>query len=167
MCTARSLPYGGGGVSLDRVPPDRDPLERKLHNRSPPPFGQTDGSEKITLPQTSFAGGKNEEAIIKENAKAGVRCECALVISDRSGVGGGSSCRGWCLPAGGGLPVRPQLWTGWQTRVKTLPCRNYVVDGNENANAFTLAKTAWKWMWGKARAHPPNPAHVTHLAIIF
>ena len=35
---------------------------------------------------------------------------------------------GGCLP-GGCLPDTP-LWTEWQTGVKTLPCCNYVADGN-------------------------------------
>ena len=46
MCTARSLPYGGlcpGGSML---------------GRPPSPGGQTDACENITLPQTSFVGGK-------------------------------------------------------------------------------------------------------------
>ena len=26
--------------------------------------------------------------------------------------------------------IHPPRWTDWQTGVKTLPCRNYVADGN-------------------------------------
>ena len=41
---------------------------------------------------------------------------------------GGVVCPGGggCLTRGCGHP-----WTKWQTRVKTLPCRNYVVDGKK------------------------------------
>ena len=80
-CPLFTVPREGGGISLDRVP-----LGEEVTQESPAPFRQRDASEKITVPQTSFAGGKNEEAIIKENAKADVRCECALVISDRSDI---------------------------------------------------------------------------------
>ena len=80
------------------------------------------------------------------------------VPSSAVGVGGwGGSTGGICLPEGGVsacwgggmvsacqwgcLPVRevftqmvvgqtpPHLWTEWQTRLKTLPCRNYTADG--------------------------------------
>ena len=54
-----------------------------------------------------------------------VRC------SDRREGGvcrGGAVCSGVCVPRGG-LPDTP-LWTEWQTGVKTLPCRNFVADGN-------------------------------------
>ena len=64
-----------------------------------------------------------------------------------------STCQRGCLPARGCLPTRgmsaclwvvsacrsgvvclpgsppPPTWTEWQTRVKTLSCRNYVADG--------------------------------------
>ena len=45
------------------------------------------------------------------------------------------SARGWlpggCLPGEGVSARHRPLWTEWQTGVKTLPCRNYVADGNE------------------------------------
>ena len=69
------------GVSLDRDTPRQEVTSYRAL-----PLGQTNASKNITLPQTSFAGGKNGEAKIKENANADVRCECALVISDRSDI---------------------------------------------------------------------------------
>ena len=59
--TACSLPYGGGGGGspgqrpslTENLPWKRAPLDRET------PPGQTDACENITLPQTSFAGGKN------------------------------------------------------------------------------------------------------------
>ena len=50
MRTVRSLPYRGGSLSRGGLPGQR------------PPCGQTDTSENITLPQTSFAGDKNNFA---------------------------------------------------------------------------------------------------------
>ena len=46
-------------------------------------------------------------------------------------------CLQGCLPGAGVclgracLPDTFPLWTEWQTPVKTLPCRNYVADGNQ------------------------------------
>ena len=63
----------------------------------------------------------------------------------------GSVCPGMCLPRGhlvcrlprwgvspggvfpGGVCQTLPLWTACQTLVKTLPCHNYIVDGNEKA----------------------------------
>ena len=47
-------------TTLDRDPLDRDPeirLEATWDQRQRGPYGQTNASENITLPQTSFAGG--------------------------------------------------------------------------------------------------------------
>ena len=55
MRTARSLPYLGGlslGVSLNRNHSGQEVTSYKN-----PPCGQTNASENITLPQTSFADG--------------------------------------------------------------------------------------------------------------
>ena len=59
------------------------------------------------------------------------------------GVCPGGVCRGGCLPGevseqGGGVYpsmhwVPPYEHNAWQTPVKTLPCCNFVVDGNKNA----------------------------------
>ena len=70
MCTAGSLPYRGSPwqkplgqrpphwteITLDRDHPwpDRSDIVQK------PPLGQTNTSENITLPQTSFAGGNKK-----------------------------------------------------------------------------------------------------------
>ena len=47
----------------------------------------------------------------------------------------GVSAQGGVWPGGvcpGGLPRGVSgLWTEWQTGVKTLPCHNYVADGNK------------------------------------
>ena len=72
-----SLPYLGGGSPWTETPPgqrppgqrplDRDPIDRDPPLQRPPrqevtsyidPRRQTNVSEDITLPQTSFAGGK-------------------------------------------------------------------------------------------------------------
>ena len=46
--------------------------------------------------------------------------------------GGGGSGQGGCLPRGDVCQITsPPPWTEWQTPVKTLPCRNYVADGNK------------------------------------
>ena len=53
-------------------------------------------------------------------------------VSAWQGRAGEGVClpRGVCLPGGGRyLSVTLPLWTEWETRVKTLPCCNYVVDG--------------------------------------
>ena len=43
----------------------------------------------------------------------------------------GVSAQGGGVSARGVAPRHPNpLWTEWQTPVKTLPCRNYVADGN-------------------------------------
>ena len=43
-------------------------------------------------------------------------------------------CWGVSAREGGGIPActeaNPPLWTEWQTGLKTLPCRNFVVNGN-------------------------------------
>ena len=83
LITVRGSLSGGGGVSLDRDPLDRDPLpwtetpqkEHWTRDRDPPrrnigpvsqtgsdiiqrpPCGQTNTCKNITLSQTSFAGG--------------------------------------------------------------------------------------------------------------
>ena len=55
-------------------------------------------------------------------------------------LGGGGVCPGW----GVWVSARHPSWTEWQTPVKTLPCRNYVVDGNKNIGYFQrlLIKTS-------------------------
>ena len=47
-------------------------------------------------------------------------------------------CQGVCLPSRsrGCLPDT-HLWTEWQTGVKTLPCRNYVEDGNDGGTLWS------------------------------
>ena len=69
MRTARSSSRPGGGVStrhpLEQAPPPRpgNPPRPGTHTpaRADPPWTEflTHASENITLPQTSFAGGKN------------------------------------------------------------------------------------------------------------
>ena len=52
----------------DPLPLDADPLVMwpVMHARKPTPYGQTNTCENITLPQTSFAGGKY--AFISDNS---------------------------------------------------------------------------------------------------
>ena len=54
---------------------------------------------------------------------------------------GGGVCPGWGTRPGGGLPGgiwQTPLWTEWQTRVKTLLCRNFVAGGNKNSNCCQM-----------------------------
>ena len=56
--------------------------------------------------------------------------------------GGGGYLHGSVCPEGGvclGVSARHPPWTEWQTGIKTLPCRNYVADGN-NGNRFWTTK---------------------------
>ena len=48
---------------------------------------------------------------------------------------GGGVCPGACLPLGRVSQTTPP-WTIWQTWAKTLPCPNYVVDGNKTDGIF-------------------------------
>ena len=65
MRTARSLPYGGGSLDRDSTL-DRDPLDRAPPGQRPPqqrripPWKDKNTCGNITLPLTSFAGGKND-----------------------------------------------------------------------------------------------------------
>ena len=57
--------------------------------------------------------------------------------------GGGAVCLAEGVSACQGgvyLPHAPP-WTEWQTRVKTLPCRNYVADGKN----WNLKIKFWSW----------------------
>ena len=73
MRTARCLP---SGPPLDRN--SLDPGQRPPLDRDPPPCGQTDTCEYITLPQTSFAGGKNKSNQIKFCSRVAM-CLCKPV----------------------------------------------------------------------------------------
>ena len=61
---------------------------------------------------------------------------CTVRCSGRLGGGGAAQGGGFCLK-GGGVSAqrvsgrRPLLPVDRMTGVKTLPCRNYVADGNE------------------------------------
>ena len=95
---------------------------------------------ELTLQTTLFAH-KTQECIP-------VWCvpSTAMVVSGKGGAvvsAQGRICLGWCLPRRGvclgvsaqgrGVSARhpPPPWTESQTGVKTLPCRNYVADGNK------------------------------------
>ena len=82
MRTARSLPYGGvcPGSLPDRDPSDRDPqtyqwTETPLDRdppwtetpwtETPPVNRMTHRCKNITLPQTSFAGGKKLDGLLE------------------------------------------------------------------------------------------------------
>ena len=70
----------------------------------------------------------------------GVSAKKGVGVSGQRGIYQGGVCPGGYLPRGvcpgGCLPrgclVDTPLWTEWQTPVKTLPCRNYVADGNND-----------------------------------
>ena len=47
------------GTPLVPDPPDQTPPDQAPPRTRPPPRGQTHTCKHITLPQTSFAGGKN------------------------------------------------------------------------------------------------------------
>ena len=63
---------------------------------------------------------------------------------------GRDDCPGGCLPGGvcpggvcpGGVWQTLPPWTEWQVLVKTLPCRNYVADGNETLNVTVYVQYA-------------------------
>ena len=63
-CTGGLCPVGDlcpWGVSVRETP---SPVHGgSLSGRPPPPCGQTDACENITLPQTSFVGGKNRHYV--------------------------------------------------------------------------------------------------------
>ena len=88
------------------------------------------------------------------NKNAGCVPSAAVVVSvcpggclPRRMSAQGGVCPGGCLPRGvcpgrgcwvsaQGIYQTPPLWTEWQTDVKTLPCRNYVANGNNDLLQF-------------------------------
>ena len=55
----------------------------------------------------------------------------------------GGVCPG-AMSARGCLPDTPPPWTEWQTGVKTLPCHNYVAEGNESFwSKINISYTIW------------------------
>ena len=73
---------------------------------------------------------------------------CRREVCLPAGGGRGVCCQWGCLPVKGGVcpggcgTDTPYLWTEWQTRVKTLPFRNYTGDGknvlHEDINRRTI-----------------------------
>ena len=72
-------------------------------------------------------------------------------VSARGDMPGGV-CPGGVCP-GGCLPDTP-LWTEWQTLVKTLPCRNYVADGNNWVGYRRHVSRQWPTLKPKQETHP-------------
>ena len=70
MRTSRSLPYGGVSVGGGYLSGGLCPGGGGLRQGNPlPPRGQTDTCKNITLPQTSFASGKNHRTVFKTRHK--------------------------------------------------------------------------------------------------
>ena len=95
-----------------------------LPSSLPLPCGQTDAYENITLLQIRL----QVVTRMHSSRMRTVRCSgCPWGCLPRGwGICPGGVCPGW-LPA-----TPPPLWTEWQTHVKTLPCRNYIADGNKS-----------------------------------
>ena len=101
-------------------------------------------SSSHVYPSMHWAGGVCPEGVSAwgVSAQGGVcpegvsAWEGCLPRGDVSGHGGlVVSLQGGFIPACTGADT-PPLWTEWQTGVKTLPCRNYVADGNETCVSF-------------------------------
>ena len=83
----------------------------------------------------------------------------------------GGVCRGGCLP-------NTPPWTEWQTGVKTLPCHNYVADGNKNTihtrhvsrprEAMSVATSTSTWpSWNFSNRPSLNCHKNTYILLLF
>ena len=104
-------------------------MHTPLQPRMAPVDRMTHTCKNITLPQTSFAGGKKRKECIPVGCAptapvAATRCQSREGLC--LGMGGGGLSRGGVSVGGvyrqgGGLSTPPTSWTEWQTPVKTLP----------------------------------------------
>ena len=97
---------------------------------------------EIMLTQECIPVGCVASAAVAVSWGGGGSCVCQGGC--QSSVLGRGCLPGGCLPVGlpmrgiclgvsaqGGVCLTPPPWTEWQAGVKTLPCRNYAADGNE------------------------------------
>ena len=127
MCTAHSLPWGGGL-------PGRDPLDRE-----PPVNRITDRCKNNTFPQTSFAGsnymtlGSRPLCPFAFTVVTSMHSSRMHIVHCSSHLLGGCVCPGGCLPQcmlgyppPHPTPPPPHGQNSSHTLVKTLYFRNFV-----------------------------------------